>query len=200
MADSWEDRQKRKKPVSLIFLVIIAIVFVGFLIRNNSNTFIQNEDTVPEEVPNDVSTPNVDTTKGNDAASSGDGEQEAGEAQKKVSQIPKRIDTSGNNAAVIDAPAVPSVDLPGVICALADKKGLSIRVSLKLYFKEKELEKEILFKREDIKLIVKKVFSTKHLSDIVVDVIRAELLKEINGFIQQGRINDIEFLDFVPIE
>ncbi len=200
MADSWEDRQLKKKPIGLAALALIAIIFIVFLIRNNSDVFTQDEDTVAKKETNEVIPPIVDTAERNETTRSGDEEKKADDTLERVPQIPKRIDPSEKSAAVVNAPVIPSIDLTGIICILADKKGLSIRVSLKLYFKEKELEKEILFKREDIKLIVRKAFSTKHLSDVVVDVIRAELQKEINGILKQGRIIDIEFLDFSPIE
>ncbi len=199
MANSWEDSKKKNNPVGLIVLLVIVSVLAGFLICNNCDIFstgVQNQETVTKaetvKVPSDEV--GEDTAETTDAKR--DTESDTGK-QKETSSDSSDKEVAVSNDAV---PDIFSIELPSVVCSLADKKSLSIRVSLKLYFREKELEREILFKRDNIKLIVRKVFVTKQLSDIVVDALRTELQREINALLEQGTIIDIEFLDFKPSE
>jgi flagellar basal body-associated protein FliL len=200
MANSWEDSKKKRSPIGLIALLVIIVIGIGFLIYNNRDIFPAGK-AVPktgrakakslDDRKADIPVVPAGPTEGNNS-NKGD------RREQKVSSS----DTVKGKAEISEdaASAVFSLDLPPILCTLADKQGLSIRVSLKLYFREKELEREILFKRDAIKLIVKKVFAEKHLSDIVVDMLRAELQKEINALLEQGAIIDIEFLDFKPGE
>ena len=46
---------------------------------------------------------------------------------------------------------------------------------------------------------MKRALLKKHLSEVVVEKLRVELKKEINVLLEQGKIEDVEFLDFRPI-
>jgi len=199
MADSWEDRKKKKSPIGLVVLGCVVIIIIGFVIWNNLDTFTGKKDVRETETPVEVAgqqkeAPPVDTTE------QSDDQNKKGEGVQKEEVASSDASEKGERESEDTEPGLLSIELPTVLCVLADKKGLSIRISLKLYFKEKDLEKEVLFKRDNINFIVKKVFIKKHLSDIVVNVLRAELQKEINALLEQGTVIDIEFLDFKPNE
>ena len=199
MPDTWEDRKKKKSPIGLVVLGGIIIIIIGLVIWNNLDTFSGKKDNQGTKAP-------VEATDQQEEASTDDTSEHPDDQKKKNEKVQKEEVPSSDapekktEKSEDTKPGLLSVELPTVLCVLADKKGLSIRVSLKLFFKEKDLEKEILFKRDNIKFIVKKVFIKKHLSDIVVDVLRAELQKEINALLEQGTVVDIEFLDFKPSE
>ncbi len=196
MADSWEQRKGKKRPAGLIVLTGLAIIIISFLICNNLETCTKKKNTIetgkqdPETKTQEEAGPNTGK-KEEDSVKEDKGKDGSSGPVPSEQATMKTSDT---------ARALFSVDMPGVVCELADKKGPSIRVSLKLYFKEKELKNEVLFKRDNINLMVKKVFVKKKLSGIVVDALRAELQEEINALLEQGRVVDIEFLDFKPVE
>lgn len=191
MADSWEDKKKSKKGIGLI-IFSIAIVFIGFLIFNNFDFFKQKRETESIKVEDsDKAEKEVEAS-----------EDAKPEKEKTVQEEPPETASPEEDKESELEPSeesVLSIDLPTIKCALADKRGLFVQVTLKVYFKGKQLEKEILFKRDNIKVIVKRTLLKKHLSEVVVEKLRVELKKEINVLLEQGKIEDIEFLDFRPI-
>lgn len=192
MADSWEDKKKSKKAIGLI-IFCIAIVFIGFLIFNNFDFFKQKRETESIKVEDsDKAEKEVEAS-----------EDVKPEKEKTVQEEPPETASPEEDKESELEPSeesVLSIDLPTIKCALADKRGLFVQVTLKVYFKGKKLEKEILFKRDNIKVIVKRALLKKHLSEVVVEKLRVELKKEINVLLEQGKIEDVEFLDFRPIE
>ena len=193
MTDSWEDKKKSKKGIGFIIFLCIAIVFIGFLIFNNFDFFKQKRETESIKVEDsDKAEKEVEAS-----------EDVKPEKEKTVQEEPPETASPEEDKESELEPSeesVLSIDLPTIKCALADKKGLFVQVTLKVYFKGKKIEKEILFKRDNIKVIVKRALLKKHLSEVVVEKLRVELKKEINVLLEQGKIEDVEFLDFRPIE
>jgi len=198
MTNSWESRKKEKRPLRLIIFAGIVLLFAGILVLNNFEVFLSKKDTA------DVDVKAAKSEREEKKVAEEEVEEQSEEGEKETA----RADTSESGSSKEDTePAqedvvgkILTLDMPSVKCVLADKKGLYIQVSLKFYFKGKELEKEILFKRDNITLMVKKVFVKKYLSEIVVDELRAELKKEVNALLEHGKIEDVEFLDFKPIK
>ena len=196
MADSWEDKRKSKKGIGLIIALCIVVVFIGFLVLNNSDSLKEKRETESSKVEGlDKAEQEVETAE-EIKSEEGEGEEtdqeetpEAATSEEEIESELEPLDESGF-----------SINLPTIKCALADKRGLFVQVTLKVYFKEKKLEKEILFKRDNIKVVIKRALLKKRLSEVVVKDLRVELKKEINAILEQGKIEDIEFLDFRPIE
>lgn len=199
MTDSWEDKKKSKKGIGFIIFLCIAIVFIGFLIFNNFDFFKQKRET--ESIKVEDSDKAEKEVEASEDVKPEKGKEE--ENEKTVQEEPPETASPEEDKESELEPSeesVLSIDLPTIKCALADKRGLFVQVTLKVHFKGKKLEREILFKRDNIKVIVKKVLLKKHLSEVVVEKLRVELKKEINVLLEQGKIEDIEFLDFRPIE
>lgn len=201
MSESWEDKKKSRKKSGLIVFLCIIVIIIGFFVFNNF--IVSDQDNGKIE-----SLPVIDTKK----IVQGDSSQ-WGEPVEVEDRVLKNAEQAGEQPA---EPAVPekepekkvekkpanpslqSLDLPRVKCSLADKKGLFVQISLRIYFKKKKLEREILFKRDNIKIVVKKILSKKSLSEVAAEPLRKELIREINNLLEKGKITDIEFLDFRP--
>lgn len=203
MAESWEDKKKSRKNAGLIISLCIAVIIVGFFVFNNRDIFNQSgkdADSVKVEGLDKAGQEKEPSEKGKpeeeEKVEEAVAQEESTEPAAPEKEPEKEIEIKKEPAEV----SLHSLDLPTVKCALADKKGLFVQVSLKVYFREKKLEKEILFKRDNIKVVVKKVLFKKNLSEVVVEKLRIELKREINNLLEEGKIEDIEFIDFRPVE
>lgn len=212
MAESWEKKRGTKKFISLIVGAGVFLICSGIVFINNRDLFIIQRKVQPEEAKEQAGTvlpaqPSAPVHK-KDTALSG-----AHQADKKVltgknysGKHPPAEFKKDSGITKQDSPkkkikpdSLFSVALPVVECRLAEKKDLVIRVSLKVFFADKNVEQEVLFKRNDIGVILKKVFKNKQLSDIVVDKLREELKRNVNALLEKGTIEDIEFIDFKPV-
>jgi hypothetical protein len=57
-------------------------------------------------------------------------------------------------------------------------------------------KREILLKRENLKVMVQKVISNKTLDELIVDSLRIETKKAMNKLLGKNSITDVEFRDF----
>jgi flagellar basal body-associated protein FliL len=90
-----------------------------------------------------------------------------------------------------------SVPLERISCRLMDKSQPSIRLSLLLSFPPNSaLKQEILVKRDNLKVMVKKTLAAKSMDDMVVDSLRKDLKSGLNSVLENGAITDIEFKEF----
>ena len=204
MSDSWENKRKSKRGIGLTITLCIVLVVIGFLVYNNSDLFKEKQKTESIK-PEDSGKAEKEIEASKDLKTEKDKEEKKGEEKGKEIPVfvepPKTASSEEDKEGELEhsKEALFSVDLPAIKCALADEKGFFLQVSLKVYFKEKKLEKEILFKRDNIKVVVIRTLVKKHLSELVVQQLRFELKKEINALLEEGKIEDIEFLDFRPI-
>ena len=204
MADSWEDKKKSRKGIGLIIFLFIVVIVIGFFVFNNFVASDQSSDTV-DSVTVEYSEKMEQEEETSEWGESGE-EEEAVKEETEQKESPDAVITEKKpkkeirKKAELSKESLFSIDLPSVKCVLADKKGLFIQVSLKVYFKDEKLEREILFKRDNIKVVVKKTLFTKSLSEVVAEKLRIELKREINKLLEKGKITDIEFVDFRPVE
>jgi flagellar basal body-associated protein FliL len=99
--------------------------------------------------------------------------------------------------AVSAAPASESVLLDKITCRLMDKSQPSILLSLSVSFPQnKALRQEILVKRDNLKVLVKRTLATKSLDDMIVDSLRKDLESGLNSVLENGAVTDIEFKEF----
>jgi len=199
VADSWERSRKKKKGYGFIVTTVLVLLFAGVLLVNNSDIFLskKNRETAKTEIDTGVKKHETETKEAPSAPLKDTVEKSAPvEPPPETPEPAKKIPLNPPP----DAEEMLSVDVPSVQCVLAESKPMSIDVSLKLHFKGKKLQQEILFKRDTIKILVKRVFSRKYLAQIVTDSLRAELKKEINGMLKQGQVSDVEFINFTPVE
>jgi len=210
----WLDHQgKRKNYLWLAILVVAVCVAAGIFIRNNSDVFgvsrRQMKDPVtaapvpvvaePEKNEPVLSIPAKAMARVPDPAAA---PVESGKIpqQARAPQAPGKTPAPVQKLPPPQAP-VPSanevVPLEGLTCRLMDRSQPSIRLSLLLSFTEnKALKQEILVKRDNLKVMVKKTLATKSMDDLIVDSLRNDLKSGLNSVLENGAITDIEFKEF----
>jgi hypothetical protein len=61
---------------------------------------------------------------------------------------------------------------------------------------DESFKREILLKRENLKVMVQKVIADKTLDELIVDSLRIETKKAMNKLLGKNIITDVEFRDF----
>ena len=89
-----------------------------------------------------------------------------------------------------------SVTISDIQCRLRDGKALRVVLSLKLLFPSGPLTREILLKRENLKVMVQKTVSEKTMDELIVDSLREQTIRAMNRILEKGRIADVTFLNF----
>jgi hypothetical protein len=221
MSTNWEDKAKKNKNIPLVILLSILLVISIIFVFNNLDIFTTREESVgitekeekkTEKKPLKIEKKEKKRTLKTKQKEKKKPEKNRKKISKKEASVQKKntsiIDSSnivpsGKDAASIlkdSSKSLLSVELSGVKCAIADRKNLKIKVHLRFYFKGERLRKEILLKRENLKIMIKRVLKRKKHSEIIADALRIELIKEVNILLEQGKIENIEFLDFQPVK
>lgn len=181
MMDSWEEAQTKSKKRYGILLVPVFVLALGGIIYLNNNGEKENTGKDAESVIDDSRDVNKDSA---------------------IQDFPTKNGEKSNvkEAGAFDAKIAKSVSITNIRCGLNDKKSSEILLSLRLYYSNKKDEKDILFKRDEIKFTVQKIMMKKKLEDINVELLRKELKDEIEILLGSGKLEDIEFTDFKPVE
>ncbi|HEX7511556.1 MAG TPA: hypothetical protein VF335_09665, partial [Chitinivibrionales bacterium] len=58
------------------------------------------------------------------------------------------------------------------------------------------MKKEVLLKRENLKVMVQKVLAAKTLDELIVDSLRAQTKTAMNRILDRGAITDVTFRNF----
>lgn len=91
------------------------------------------------------------------------------------------------------------VDIPPIIFAAPGRNGVAIRVSLRILLESTEARREVLLKREEIKVIAHRLFGSPESVDMSMEALRNRLLGEINRLIESGNVDHLEFTEFRPV-
>jgi len=204
------NKGKRKTGTLRLILPGIVLLVVGALfIRNNYDCMSVKIPIRPPRLPR-VARQEKSPAPAPVAAAAGQAEQadvvQALKSRGDSVQPPAALSPqpqSGGSEPVMDtaerAVSFLSVEIPDVRCTLADPDTVIIVISLKLLFQGAALEQEVLLKREDLKVMLRKEFAALKLSDIVVDRLRGRLKAAMNTLLEKGSIEDIEFIKFQPL-
>ena len=84
------------------------------------------------------------------------------------------------------------VDLPGIGCSPVDRPDVRVTISLRLSCGGVRAEREILFKREDLKVMAHSVVSKLLMADITAEKLRPALMTAMNRILSDGTIDTIE--------
>lgn len=88
----------------------------------------------------------------------------------------------------VKSPEVLTASLPGIECWVNDRKDLRIILDLEVQFSDELMRKEILLKRDDLKVLVKKTLSKKNLGEVKKEQLRVELTDVMNGIFDHRTI------------
>jgi flagellar basal body-associated protein FliL len=197
MPDSqWLDHHgKRKNYLWLVILIVALCIGAGIFIRNNSDVLGVSHEQKKEPVATAAPVVPVAPVKQPAPAPQ---PRPTNPTSAPVQPAAKPQQTTV--ASPLPVPVTPgneSVPLVGITCRLVDKSQPSIRLSLLLSFPPNTaLKQEILVKRDNLKVMVKKTLSAKSLDDMVVDSLRRDLKSGLNSVLENGAITDIEFKEF----
>jgi flagellar basal body-associated protein FliL len=209
MPDSqWLDqRGKKKNYLWLVILAAMVCIAAGVFIRNNSDVlgaFGKQKKEAGEAIPGaraplsalSTSAPVASHETKEMALPTGENAAAKEAAEKTRETHPGAVEKKRDNA-VPPAVTNESVALEGITCRLMDKSQPSIRLSLLLSFPaNKALRREILVKRDNLKVMAKRTIATKSLDDMIVDSLRRDLAAGLNSVLENGVITDIEFKEF----
>ena len=69
-------------------------------------------------------------------------------------------------------------------------------VSLEIFVAQEPLKREVLLKRENLKVMVQKVISGKTVNELIVDSLRVQTKDAMNRILEHGVIDDVKFRNF----
>jgi flagellar basal body-associated protein FliL len=190
---TWLETRKKRTGWYVLFFLIVVVAGLAVFVRNNREMFFPKADSPKQEAVFSLS----DTPK-------------VAPKDEPVSRPEKTQDKSGpdtNKSAHVTGSVAPqalpnksnaiySVMLPDIRCALRDRQTLKVALSLELIMADGSFKREILLKRENLKVMVQKVIADKTLDELIVDSLRIETKKAMNKLLGKNIISDVEFRDF----
>ncbi|MBD3346951.1 MAG: hypothetical protein GF401_18005 [Chitinivibrionales bacterium] len=183
---SWEKSRNKRRPLWILLTVAGVAIIVGIFIQNNSDLFWETSTKVEED------TEYSDTEEDSESLEfSHDSIREA-----IASKVGKPSSGQGQPDMRTESSPERTVELNNVKCKIADRPGLAVIISIKLVYNNSQVEDEILFKREDLRVMIYKALADKKLSEILVEKIRPEIIREVNSVLKKGKITDVIFTDF----
>jgi len=220
MSDDWLDKKNKRNKFSLIAYCFLFLTVALFFVFNNLNIFInsKSDSSIAKKERTDkqnISGRHIPEKEKNKAKIFSQeikpqhrplipqkqqiSETRANNQNSKIDTTPEKSPGNHRKTADTASPRI-FVEFDGINCFLSDKENFSIKLAMKLYLSDERSKKEILFKTNEIKVIIKKVFRKKILSEIVVDTLQIELKNILNSFLQQTMIEEIEILDIYPVK
>ena len=85
-----------------------------------------------------------------------------------------------------------SVELPPFPCSIENRKDIVISLSLELFYKDSSFRDAILFRRNELKVMVMRVIRKKVLPEMKINVLEKELLKEVNSVFDRQTISKVK--------
>jgi len=218
---SWEAAvQKRRKRMQSIFFFFIPLAIIIAIILNNNRDLLENGQsqvvkknnfsTTQESPVVKVSEPvNSRKVEIRDSLKLKPGAPEPGLTKTKEAVLPVKkvtdlqtVKTSKGKSVVSKKESISAVQpvklssaltvsLQGIDCKVSDRKDLRITLDLDVQFSNEQMRKEILIKRDDLKVLVIKAMSKKSLSGINKEQLRGELIDAMNGIFDHRTITGV---------
>jgi hypothetical protein len=88
------------------------------------------------------------------------------------------------------------IELSGITCSPADRPDVRVTLCLRLSCAGGRAEREILFKREDLKVMAHSVVSKLLMADITAEKLRPALITAMNRILSDGAIDTIDVARF----
>lgn len=189
--------RSRKKPYGSILIlgvVLVAAAVVYIVYRNNAELFAKKPVSSAAGVQDQEAPPPVESRPSGTAAPQGRNRPFRDTAAARPTQ---KTEVRADSGAASAPPKLrQSVTVPDIDCAILGQSTVHVELSLELFFEDDGMRDEILAKREQLKVMVRKVLSTKRFDEIQVEPLRAELRDAMNRILSTGVITDIEFRAF----
>jgi hypothetical protein len=173
---NWlESRKKKSRRYSyIIFLSVAAFAAFIFLKNNHELLFSKPERLSQTKPPSSPLLPAAENPVTNPAV------------------LPSIAAAKGHSA----KRKMDSVTIADFFCRLRGNEKLRIVLSLNLIFPSGALGREVLLKREDLKVMVQKIIAEKSMNDLIVDSLREQTKRAMNRILEKGALSDVEFRNF----
>jgi flagellar basal body-associated protein FliL len=194
MPHASDKTRKKSSRAVWIFLLLTGVAVAGFLVYRNNRELFSQRSAMPK--PQHPAMQRALTAT-------------AGSRQAIKAEAPKPIPVSPvQKPKVQDVLPIPvdepqraagslelrkSVLIPNVRCAILDKSAIRINLSLELFFSADSLQEEILGKREQIKVMIRKIMSRKRYDDVKTETVKKEIKAAIDSLLDYGALEDVEF-------
>jgi flagellar basal body-associated protein FliL len=197
---TWLETRKKKSRRYVIVFLVFAVAAAAIFIRNNRELFLSKSGVAKQEAVISISdVPKVmpKNVQKDSAPAVLTGTVAPGvTALEKAAPDVQKQNNNTSPAAPAMAPMAASVLLPDIKCAVRDRGALKVVLSLELFIADDSFKREILLKRENLKVMVQKVLSTKTLDELIVDSLRSQTKTAMNKLLEKSMITDVEFRDF----
>ena len=204
---TWLGQTKKRYNAWWITLIIAAAVTAAGIFFHNNSDILWGRKVLHNEAGKETVAP--DSAKSGSLPLVAAATSRTIAAKKLLPDEEKSVDTA--NLRQISAAATSPSDQGGaagektsskmalgeITCRMADKKRPALLLSLELRFDDDPgFARELLLKRDNLKVMVRKVMSSKLPEDLVVEKLKPELKDALNGILEKGKIADIEFNEF----
>ncbi|MCX7726778.1 MAG: hypothetical protein N2053_08000 [Chitinispirillaceae bacterium] len=195
----------RKKSIITLFGIISIIIILSIIFFNNYDLFLSNKwIKIPEifdskkifrvvkklvttgtENPNQEGAVEKDSTLHKDIIDSEFIKVENNYVDKRENT--DKEEKSGKESSFQLYPI--ALQVRGFI---SNRKDIVLNLSLELFFEDIDMKKEILLKREEIKIMVMKELKEKELSEIKPDLLESQLPSSINSIFDKNVIRKVK--------
>ena len=173
---SWlESRKKKSRRYGYVVFLIIALAAAFIFFRNNRELLFskpgqpsQGANTTPASKP----------------------------AAAYLQFKPSGVAATGLATASAAVVGTDSVMISDIACRLRGGGALRVVLSLELFFPRGPFQREVLLKRENLKVMVQKTIAEKSMEELIVDSLREQTKRAMNRILEKGLITDVTFLNF----
>jgi hypothetical protein len=187
------NKKSRFFQISAVILVLCVLTF--FAVSNNTNLFSsgKKDGSSQKKIKNAGAETEVITSRHKPSG--------AVEASQNITQNESEAVSSAKikssvKSAVKDTTRQYQVEIKDIQCKLADREEITVVLSVLFICRDKAAKQEALFKREDLKVLIRKVMSSIKLTEIQVDDLRAAITNIAGEVLGNGAVTDVEFIRF----
>ncbi len=177
-----ESRKKKSRRFYYVIIPAIIVVAAFIFLRNNRELFFSPSEE-KKAIVRSVPAP----------------KQSSSPPSVKVEAAVRPEPAAEKSAAIA---RLDSVTIDDFSCRLGDlgdlggREALAVVLSLELFFPAGAMRGEVLLKRDDLKVMVRKTIAGKALKEVIVDSLREQTKRAMNKILEKGAITDIRFRQF----
>jgi flagellar basal body-associated protein FliL len=174
--NNWLESRKKNSRRTLLIVFLIVFASASFIfIKNNSELLFSKQERRSHVIENPP--PSKSTVESPPVRPSG-------KAAVTESNPPE---ASGGD---------DSVTIPDFTCRVRDNGALRVVLSLKLVISSAAHKGEVLLKRDDLKVMVRKTIAEKFMNELNIDSLREQTKRAMNKILEKAVITDVEFRNF----
>jgi hypothetical protein len=194
------NKKNRAKYIKFSVIFAVLLVIAAFFIRNNTDILSFKKPHRESGLGIPVKPAIVKHTKSEKKHTKIVRKSAAASLPPAPSIAPADMRTREPDEPVPDlAATLIPVEVHDIYCSLSGRDDLTVVISLKFLCRSEDIRQEVLLKREDLKVIVRKVLAPMKLSEIAVEQLRTRIRAEASSLLTKGTVDDVEFTKFQPL-